>query len=210
MNGGSEIKTCTCGLVYVPVPGPFFNGHHRKDFPWDEHDEAGVSCDICGLSYVLPANEAEHCKYHADALKAISPKRDQRFSKETDLQDGLLPVTAKSKQFLHNHMLWRARVFKKELGYNLQWSEVRETDPDTCGYLFVDTNSIAVGACKFMFRRWEDDLPSWSLEWVWIAPKYRRTGVLSQRWKSLQERHGDFHKMEPFSPAFEAFLLKQQ
>ena len=209
----AAITTCpTCRLVYVPKGKRFSQnlGHHRQHFQWDEHGEAFVVCDVCGMSYVLPENETEHRKFHMVTLKAIRPQRDKRFGREPDLRDGLLPVTAKSKQFLHNCMLHRATAFKREFRYDfVQWPAGRETDPNTCGYLFVNGDDVAVGACRFQFGMWEGHLNSWSLEWVWIAPIYRRIGALSQRWKTLQRNHGDFFNAPPLSPAFEAFLLKQ-
>ena len=216
MTSISTVATCpTCGLVYVPIEqddrasSPNF-GHHREDFQWDAYGQASVFCDVCGMNYLLPQNQAQHCEFHAETLEAILPQRDKRFLTEPAMRGGLLPVTANSRQFLHDHVLRRAVAFRREFQYDfVQWPMGRETNPNTCGYLFVNTDQIAVGACKFEFDMWEGHSNSWSLEWVWIAPKYRRTAVLSQRWKTLHQIHGDFFNAPPLSPAFEAFLSKQ-
>ena len=48
----------------------------------------------------------------------------------------------------------------------------------------------------------------WHLSCVWIAPAYRRKGVLSKRWPWFVLQYGWFTVEHPLSEAMEAFLFK--
>jgi hypothetical protein len=63
-----------------------------------------------------------------------------------------------------------------------------------------------VGACAFRWREYSDAPAAWALQWVWVCPKARRTGVLRARWRSFRERYGDFHIEPPVSAAMQGFV----
>lgn len=85
-------------------------------------------------------------------------------------------------------------------------STEKDTDPNVHGFLFPDDSGIfptgtIVGACAF--RRRED---YWALQWMWLAPKVRRRGILARRWPMFLERFGDFVVEAPLSNAMKAFV----
>ena len=64
---------------------------------------------------------------------------------------------------------------------------------------------------SFRWREVEDrsEPGCWGLDWVWVCPPGRRSGVLSRVWPMLRERFGDFHVEGPVSDAMQAFLTRR-
>jgi hypothetical protein len=65
-----------------------------------------------------------------------------------------------------------------------------------------------VGACAFRWREYRDYPSCWAMQWVWIAPKVRRRGILSRRWGAFRTRFGKFVLEPPLSKAMQAFAAK--
>ena len=152
-----------------------------------------------------------HRKEHAKRMKYLEPKPNRRFSKEAQSQDGLYLVTTNSKKWIHGEIYLRALAFKRELQYDfIQWdNSTGDPDPDVHGYLFINPDNVVVGACAFRLCEYEDeDMPIRRLDWIWVTPKYRRSGVLTRRWKTLWQRYGDFRLEPPVSAEMVAFLNK--
>ncbi len=175
------------------------------------------TCEICHMTYCtdIRSDVAMHRRRHAKFQSSLEPKPNHKFL--AHLQQ--LPpsvgeiVTVKSPAWLHREVYRRARVFKIEFQYDFtQWGggeTYKNKDLKWQGHLF-DVNSgngpagLIGGACAFYAKTpW-----LWSLSWVWIAPQYRRSGLLTQRWNSFLERYGDFILEHPFSPAMQRFLAR--
>lgn len=171
-----------------------------------------TKCEVCGLEWYRgdPDSSAEHRKEHKIRLKYLDPKPNPRFGKEYQAEDGLLHIIANSPQWMHREIYLRALAFKREFRYDfVQWGRQKgETAPNVRGYLFINSENIAVGACAFRWRKCEDK-SFWCLQCVWITPKYRRTGVLSKHWRTLRQLHGDFLVEGPVSDAMSAFVAKK-
>ena len=172
-----------------------------------------TKCEECGYEWLRGDSEANaaHRGEHRMRLKYLEPKPNRRFNKEAQGQDGLFLVTTNSKKWIHGEIYLRALAFKRELRYDfVQWdSSTGDPDPDVHGYLFISPDNIVMGACAFRLREYVDlDRPIRRLEWIWITPKYRRSGVLSKHWKTLRQRYGDFHLAPPVSEEMVAFLKK--
>jgi hypothetical protein len=71
-----------------------------------------------------------------------------------------------------------------------------------------DAEGRILGAISFRWREPRDEPAFWGLQWVWIAPKMRRRGILSSRWAVFRERFGDFVVESPVSETMQAFLSK--
>jgi len=67
---------------------------------------------------------------------------------------------------------------------------------------------IIVGACAFRWREYTNHEPMWAMQWIWIAPRARRHGVLTHRWHGFQT-HFSFVLEYPLSDAMQAFATKQ-
>ena len=96
----------------------------------------------------------------------------------------------------------------------MQWgSPEGDDDPKVHGFLFNDGSEVfghgaIAGTCAFRWREWKNRPPSWGLQWIWVAPKARRHGILSRRWPMLRARFGAFVIEPPLSAAMAAFAAK--
>ena len=171
-----------------------------------------VKCEVCGYEWYRgdPDSSANHRREHARRLKYLDPKPNPRFRDvEHEQQTGLVHVTTSSSRWVHAEIYLRAAAFRREFQYDfVQWGGPEgDTDPNVRGYLFIDSANVAVGACAFRWRG-DEDGSFWGLQWVWIAPKYRRSGVLNKHWNTLRQLHGDFYVEPPVSDAMIAFLKR--
>lgn len=66
------------------------------------------------------------------------------------------------------------------------------------------------GACCFRLREKSDHASSWSLDWVWMHPYFRRRGHLTSAWPMFELRYGrGFHVAQPLSLAMESFMANR-
>lgn len=123
----------------------------------------------------------------------------------------LIPVNSKSSR-IHRVAVWKiARFFRREFHYDfVQYGHNGDDDDkDHAAYLWVPSNSIlrgwrshCIGACCFRKRNGG----RMAMQWIWIHPFFRRTGLLRRAWPVFKERHGDFALEGPLSEAMKAFV----
>ena len=136
------------------------------------------------------------------------PKPDEKFLDLLASAEDPELVRIGSPFWMHRRMFDIARRFKREFGYDfIQWGKP-DRDPKAHGFLFNDDtgtfgNGAIIGGCAF---RWRDD--HWGLQFIWIAPKARRKGVLSRRWERFREQFGEFEIEPPLSEAMKTFAEK--
>ena len=58
-------------------------------------------------------------------------------------------------------------------------------------------------------REYTNHEPMWAMQWIWVAPRARRHGVLTRRWHGFQTRFGSFVLEYPLIDAMQAFATKQ-
>lgn len=172
-----------------------------------------VTCSYCGCNYVTGDREenAAHLSYHAKIKRVLDPWPLRRFLENMEEGPDAEWVTPSSPIWKHREVYRRACQFRREMQFDfVQWGTdtVKDTDPDVHGFLFPDDSGIfpagtIIGACAF--RRRDDH---WALQWMWLAPKVRRQGVLARRWPAFLERFGDFVIEAPLSDAMQAFVRR--
>lgn len=176
------------------------------------------TCEICHLTFCtdVRSNVAMHRRRHAKFQSALEPAPNSKFLEhlQRSAPDAGEMVTCKSPVWLDKEIYTRARLFKWEFGYDFtQWGGdgvYRNKDPRWQGHLFSVNGDngraagLMGGACAFYAKTYD----LWSLAWVWVAPKYRRNGLLTKRWRSFIDRYGDFTLETPLSPAMQSFLLR--
>lgn len=196
VDDGSEIYSLT-------VNGPKYR--HRRD-------PVKTVCPDCGHTWWRgdPDSSAVHRKEHRKRMHVLAPKPLAALieARATEPEPDL--VTASSPPWKHYEMYQRARAFKREEGFDfVQWhSSDSETDPHVHGFLLSDDSGAIHGTIAFRWREPEDDPAFWGLQWVWVCPMARKSGVLSSRWVGFRERFGDFYVEGPVSEAMQAFLVK--
>lgn len=176
------------------------------------------TCELCHLTYVtdVPSDAAMHRRRHARYRSVLEGEPNPKFVEHLQSSGSSFLgelVTNKSAKWLDKEIYWRARFFKEEFGYDYtQWGGnnfYKNKNPRWQGHLFSinedgrPTGRIG-GACGFYFK----DFNQWSLAWAWVAPPYRRSGLLTQRWQSFLEHYGDFMLETPLSPAMQSFILQ--
>ena len=176
-------------------------------------DPIRTVCDICGWEWCRgdPESSALHRREHARRLKYLDPKPHPRLSQKLQGGHHLCPVTTDSPRWMHKEIYLRALAFKREFNYDFtQWESPKgDTDPHVRGYLFVNPNSIIVGACALRWREHEKSF-FWGLQWIWMSPTYRRKGILARHWPALRKSHGVFLVEAPISDEMMSFLEKYE
>ncbi len=192
------------GAIYsLTVDGPKFR--RRRD-------PVKTVCPDCGHTWWRgdPDSSASHRKEHRKRMHVLAPQPLAKLieARTSEAEPDL--VKASSPPWKHFEMYRRAQAFKREEGYDfVQWqSSDGETDPHVQGFLLSDDDGAVQGAIAFRWRVPEDEQPFWGLQWVWVCPRARKSGVLSARWLAFRERFGDFHVEGPVSEGMRAFLAR--
>lgn len=195
----------TDGTVhYLTIKGP----KHRH-----QREPVETVCPQCGDRWWRgdPDSSAAHRAEHKKRMHILDPKPLPAMV--TARAEGTEPelVTAFSPAWMHYEMYQRARAFKREEGYDfVQWhAPDGENDPKVQGFLLSEDDGTILGAIAFRWREPEKEPAFWGLQWVWVAPKARRSGVLSSRWPMFRARFGDFHVEGPVSEGMRLFLAKR-
>jgi hypothetical protein len=97
----------------------------------------------------------------------------------------------------------RCAAFRLETKYAAYWPSSKFEDGWISGVLFVNGESMIVGAAAF--NRFTNP-QSYKLMWVWIANSARRKGLLKTAWPQFLEWYGEFDIEEPLSNALRGFL----
>ena len=126
-------------------------------------------------------------------------------------------VTPRSPLQLRRQVERFAKYFQREFRYDFQQFEATEKiekhKRPYAAYLFPNEPNryprVWAGACCFRWREPKDFEPRWAMQWMWLHPYYRGTGILSRAWERFHVLHEDFMCEPPFSPAMQAFLRKR-
>lgn len=170
-----------------------------------------VKCAVCGVDYLRgdPDDTANHRRYHMRELALLEPKPHARLQASSMRFPAPMLVTHRSPAWMHREIYRRASAFRRMFGYSfVQWgSEKGESDVEAHGFLIPDARGAIIGACAFR-RNHEDSNPDWRLDFIWIAPAFRRQGYLAAHWSSFCARFGAFGVESPISEGMRGFLLK--
>lgn len=167
-----------------------------------------TTCPDCGHVWYRGDTDssAAHRREHKERMPFLDPKPHPQMIvalKEADHER----VSWASPAWRHEEMDERARIFRREMHYSfVGWGVRQERDRHAQGYLFADPDGAIVGACAFRWREYRDAEPGWALQWIWVCPTARRTGVVTARWADFRARFGDFVIERPISEAMQAFV----
>lgn len=169
-------------------------------------------CAVCGVEWYRgdPDSSAAHRSAHKQRLGYLEPAPGPQFvAALAEDRDAAELVSHSSARWKHKEIYQRALAFRREFGYDfVQWQSPKgDKDPNVHGFLFAGPNDVIAGACAFRLREHEGRT-WWGLQWVWVAPKFRRSGLLSSRWPMFRERFGNFQVESPLSKAMQGFLAK--
>lgn len=170
-----------------------------------------VTCDYCGYSYTTGDIDAsrEHRRVHQRKQHAYDPRPLRRFAERLERMPDGDEVSRDSPKWMHREAYERAVMFKREFQYDMpQWTPPPDrgrTEEVGVAYLLTtaDDRGTIIGACAFRER---DE--GWTMDWAWIAPRWRRQGIMQRYWPRFVEKFGDFPLERPLSDAMLAFVSK--
>jgi hypothetical protein len=174
-------------------------------------------CEICGYEWFKgdSSSSLAHRREHKKRLVILEPQPHPQFLKALAHEKEPELVTTISPRWRHRQIYDRAVVFRREFHYDfVQWQSPKgDDDLKVHGFLLNDDTATfgheaIVGACAFRWREYKNAAARWAMQWVWIAPKARRLGILSRRWPEFRARFGDFVLEPPLSEAMQAFADK--
>lgn len=170
-------------------------------------------CKECGYQWMKgdPEESKVHRETHSRRMKILEPQPNENMERAFRTENNPELINYTSPDWKHNEILDRAFAFKRELGFDFaQWSKSDSelAAGNVVGYLFTKEHKTIIGAASFRKREYDVEGTFWELDWVWIAPKYRRTGILKSRWPLFREQFGDFYVSHPISRDMKYFLSK--
>jgi hypothetical protein len=226
---GARQPAAACGPDPLADVGPTKSGRELRDL-WRieaehqrledvfEDDEHPVVCPFCGRAYALdsPDGRKNHLLFHQCVASTLPPRPDKRIS-ALRLGGCDLRVDSDSPRWMHRLVYERARRLKREEHYDMpqwqpdsvawQWSREEPTPPHA--FLLIEQGDIAVGVVGFINRqRRREVAPGWHMLFAWVAPEWRRQGVLTRRWSAWRSAYGDFTLEPPLSNPMKAFAAK--
>jgi hypothetical protein len=206
---GYKLALCTAGAGGAPRHLTVNAPHYRR-----RPAPVEVECKDCGYQWTRGDVEssAGHRRFHREQMRLLAPTPHSKLlaARTTHGEEPTL-VMPTSAVWKHREMYERARLFRRELRYSfVQWEAPRsraKRDPDAQGQLLDLPDGRIVGACSFRRIAGRHGL-AWKLDWIWVAPRFRRGGVLTRRWPAFRARYGDFEIEHPVSVSMREFLAK--
>ncbi len=165
------------------------------------------ACPVCGLFYVkeLPEERRHHRSFHARMLLVFEPKPNKALAKRHAKFGRYVPLTSQSPTWMNRRLHWIARVLHRENSYDfIMWPE---SGGDGEGFILTDSDGRALGGCAVQWCEWSDAPACWVLQWIWIAPPYRRQGLLRDTWSMLTTKYDGIIPDRPYSPEAARFFL---
>ena len=165
------------------------------------------ACPVCGFPYVkeLPEDQRHHRSFHACFLSVFEPKPNKALSTLHARFGHYVPLTAQSPTWLNRRLYRIARALRWENNYDYpMWSE---SGCDAPGFILTDSDGRALGGCAVEWGEWSDVRARYVLQWIWIAPPYRRQGLLRDTWSMLTAKYDGILPAPPYSPEAARFFL---
>lgn len=187
-----------------PVTIKVFGAKYRR-----RKKPSEVVCPDCGVTWYKGDTDssARHRAEHKKRMKVLDPAPSPDVLARRQENDAPEHVAYASPRWMHDVMDELALYFRRETKYGFcGWGVVYENDFKAQGYLFTSPDGAIIGAAAFRWRAYTDAPDGWALQWVYVVPKYRRTGVLRSRWAEFRERFGGFHVEGPISPNMQIAL----
>lgn len=166
-------------------------------------------CKHCGFVWYRgdPDSSAAHRREHKERMIFLDPAPDPRMVEAMRTEAEPERVTWLSPKWKQDALDDRARLFRLETHYSfVGWGAAYENDQKAQGFLMTRADGAIVGCAVFRWRHYSDAPSAWALQWVWVCPAARRTGVLRARWSAFRSEFGDFVIERPISEGMRGFL----
>lgn len=200
---GYKVEVWTAGdgrPTHIEVRGP----KHRKSRPPVE-----TRCPQCGLTWYRgdPDSSACHRREHRERMVYLDPSPDPNMVAAMRSEPDPERVTWRSPAWKQDGLDERARLFREETHYGfVGWGAAYEKDHKAQGFLMTRPDGTIVGVVVFRWRDYSNAPAAWALQWVWVCPAARRSGVLRSRWAGFRAEFENFAVEGPVSDDMQAFL----
>lgn len=157
------------------------------------------ACPICNLTYVreLPEDRRFHRSFHRNVVEVFEPRPNAGMASLYRKHGQFIPVREYSARSLRRRLANISRVFKREFGCDFtMYSE--EGDPGH-GFLITDRDGRALGGGTIRMREYSNAPSHWALYWIWVAPSFRREGLLKATWEMAKASYNGIEPDPPFS-----------
>ncbi|MGJ8590430.1 MAG: hypothetical protein ACSHXW_20260 [Yoonia sp.] len=166
-------------------------------------------CPDCRFSFVPsePNDWAIHKEQHqfvVERLKPISISLTGRENIERSLR--LLWPNRLNEDDITTRIRQYAAAFKREMGTDfIQWEGSEIGNVDVHPFLMIDDDAFVGGG---LFRLGGKPV-EWVLDWIWLCPPKRRSGLLRSIWTDFvadKQALNSFEVSQPVSKAMKSFL----
>jgi len=98
------------------------------------------------------------------------------------------------------------KQFKRETRYDFAPFDSSNWDQE--GVLFASNRFLATFAIAAGAAGFAQENGTWWMDWIWIHPYERSSGLADRVWEELEARYGKFHIDGPYSNAMAALLRR--
>ena len=165
------------------------------------------ACTVCGFAYVKELSEDQklHRSVHDSMLSVLEPTPNKELSKCHARFGRYVPLTSQSPKWMNRRLHWIARALHWEKNYDfIMWPE---SGCEGEGFILTDSDGRALGGCAVQWYEWSDAPACWVLQWIWVAPPFRRQGLLRDTWSMLTAKYDGIIPDHPYSPEAARFFL---
>jgi hypothetical protein len=149
-----------------------------------------------------PKDKARHHEHHRNVVDVFDPRPNHALRKRYEEDGTFVPVSSSGSSSGRLYQI--ARMLMRENGYDVPPWDEKENDGH--GYLIVDYEGRALGGTAVCWQEWTNSPACWVLDWIWIAPPYRRQGMMRKTWEMCREKYPGIIPRPPFSAAAKAFF----
>jgi hypothetical protein len=162
-------------------------------------------------------DRAEHRRFHRQVASTLPPQPDELISALNLGTNADLTVERASPGWMQAMVYERARRLQREEHYDFvqwsadgpNWERSSEFPTPPHAILLIEQGNIAVGIAGFQTGQfWSNICLGWHMLFVWVAPEWRRQGILSRRWPAWRAAYGEFTVETPISSGMASFLAK--
>jgi hypothetical protein len=177
-----------------------------KDFDGTKWDV----CPGCNLYYVkdLPSDQKIHRAHHTWVVSIFDPKPLATLAKLYPQHGQFISVRSNSPAVLRRKLNSISRIFKKEFGCDFTLYD--ESGDDGHGFIIADPQGRAIGGTTVRLIKYKEGPPRWTFCWIWIAPAYRRKGLMLQTWQMVKDAYPTIEPDPPFSKSAALFFADRE
>jgi GNAT superfamily N-acetyltransferase len=164
------------------------------------------ACPVCNLCYAeYDSNDRKlHRTFHKAVVDTFDPRPNKLLAKEHAKHGTFVPVGPRSVRQLRVRLGNIGRAFKNEFGAG--WIQYDQHGDDGHGFIIAAADGRALGGTTIRLREGQNGEWKFVMAWVWVAPAFRRQGLMRATWETAAKRFPGLLPEPPFSQNAAAFF----